>query len=65
MRAKIDTVVANVRAEWKAKRLRWCCDDVQRLIMPFPKHSKHDQVLASLEGDNKFPVVIITWELIK
>ena len=64
MRAQIDTVVATVRAEWKEKRLKWCYDDVRSLIMPFPKHSKHDQVLASLEGDNKFPVVIITWELI-
>ena len=51
MRAKITTAVAAVRTEVSAGRLTWNYDDVQRLIMPYPRRSKVDDILERIGDD--------------
>ena len=50
MRAKVAAAVAEVKAEVEAGRLRWCYDDIMRLILPHPRRGRCDDVLANL-GD--------------
>jgi hypothetical protein len=51
MRAKIDSAVAEVKAEVAAGRLGWSVKDVQRVIRPYPKH-KHVDAILELQGDD-------------
>ena len=51
MREKINRAVALVKSEVKAGRLKWTYEDVQRLIVPYPK-TKYDQVLDNLGDHN-------------
>jgi hypothetical protein len=51
MRAKIDSAVAEVKAEVAAGRLCWSLADVQRVIRPYPKH-KHVDAVLELQGDD-------------
>ena len=49
MREKVDKIVALVRADARAGRLKWTYNDVHSLIKPYPKH-ECDKVLANI-GD--------------
>ena len=51
MREKINSAVADVREEVAAGRLPWTRDNVQRLIKPYPKHSKVDAILEKMQDD--------------
>ena len=51
MRAKINSAVAEVKAEVAAGRLGWNVQDVQRLIRPYPKHRHVDEILER-QGDD-------------
>ncbi len=51
MRAKINSAVAEVKAEVAAGRLGWSAQDVQRVIRPYPKH-KHVDAILGLQGDD-------------
>ena len=55
MRAKIISAVADIREEHNAKRLSWNVEDIQRIIMPYPKHQKVDAVLRKMEDDTWIP----------
>ena len=55
MRAKINSAVAEIREEHNAKRLSWNVEDIQRIIMPYPKHQKVDAVLRKMEDDTWIP----------
>ena len=55
MRAKINSAVADVRREVLAGRLRWSNADVNRLIKPYPKRRKVDEVLAAIGDDTWIP----------
>ena len=61
MRQKINSAVAEVRAEARAGRLRWTFDNVQRLIKPFPKHKRVDAILAKLAEDTSLPEDEMKW----
>ena len=51
MREKVNAAVADVREEVLANRIRWTPDDVKRLILPYPRHSHTDAVLANMGDD--------------
>ena len=51
MRAKINSAVVEVREAFAAGTLRWCAEDVNRLIRPYPPKPKEDAVLAKLGED--------------
>ncbi len=51
MREKINSAVAEVREEVEAGRIRWTEVDVQRLIRPYPKHTKVDALLEMMQDD--------------
>ena len=55
MRAKINSAVAEVRAEVAANRLGWNMADVQRIILPYPKHRHVDAILERLGDDTWIP----------
>ena len=55
MRSKINSAVAEVREEVRAGRLGWSFEDVQRLILPYPKHKEVDAVLERLGDDTWIP----------
>ncbi len=52
MRAKIDTELTTVADEWASGGLTWCEKDVLRLIQPYPKNRKVDQIIATLGEDH-------------
>jgi hypothetical protein len=51
MREKIDAAVAEVREEVRAGRLSWTLPHILRLIKPYPKHRKTDEVLEKMKDD--------------
>ena len=51
MREKINREVAMVEEEYKAGRLKWTYEDVQRLIQPYPNR-KGDDVLKAIGAHN-------------
>ena len=51
MRAKIDAELQDLKEEFDSGGLTWCERDVKRLITPYPKHEKHDNVLERLGED--------------
>ena len=50
MREKINAAVAEVRKEVAEGRLGWSYDDILRVLVPYPKHSAVDAILANI-GD--------------
>ena len=55
MRGKINSAVAEVRAEVEAGRLCWSVQDVRRVIRPYPKHKHADLILAQQDDDTWIP----------
>ena len=55
MRSKINSAVAEIREEHNARRLSWNVEDIQRIILPYPKHEKVDAVLEKMEDDTWIP----------
>ena len=51
MRAKIDAELRELKEEFDSGGLTWSERDVKRLITPYPKHEKVDQVLENLGED--------------
>ena len=51
MRDKVASAVAEVEEEWREGRLRWCYQDIMRLILPHPRGLPCDLVLANLGED--------------
>ena len=51
MRAKIDAELQELKEEFDAGGITWSERDVKRLIAPYPKHEKVDQVLENLGED--------------
>ena len=50
MREKVKVAVQEVREEAEAGRLRWCYEDIHRLVLPHPRKAKDDDVLDRI-GD--------------
>ena len=51
MREKVNAAVAEVRAGVQVVRLRWCVNDIRRLIRSYPPHQHVDTILAALGED--------------
>ena len=48
MREKGKAAVAEARAEVQEGRLRWCVNDIRRLLRSYPPHQHVDTILAAL-----------------
>ena len=53
MRKIVNECMAEVEEEFRAKRLPWCLESVQRLIVEFPKHGRRVDNPPEDEGSDK------------
>ena len=62
MREKVNQEVRNVTADWNAGRIRWNQRTVRALILPYPRHSKYDDVFDKLQEHAGLDEGDVPWE---